>query len=278
MLGWAAADFSKRGIESARLDAELLLGQVLGLDRIHLIMESERPLEARELAEYRDLIKRRRTFEPVSYILGEREFYGRPFRVDSRVMIPRADTETLVDVALERSGRESLNGDALDLCTGSGCVATTLARERPTWRVTGIDLSDSAVTLARENAMRLGAVWGVRFLVSDLTAALGPEERFDLVTANPPYIPTAEVERLDATVRDFEPRTSLDGGPDGFAILRRVVEQGVARLRPSGVLATEVMLGQAAEVAGWFEAAGLVDVERHRDYAGIERVVSGRAG
>ena len=141
VLRWAAEDFGKRGITSARLDAELLLGRVLGLDRVHLLLESTRPLSDEELAAYRALIKRRRAFEPIAYILGEREFYALPIRVDRRVLIPRPDSETLVDVALSRTETRSMFGRALDLCTGSGCVAIAFAHQRPTWPVTASDVS-----------------------------------------------------------------------------------------------------------------------------------------
>ncbi len=276
VLTWASDDFKKRGLESARLDAELLLTQVLGVDRVRLIVDSKRPLVGAELTRYRSLIQRRRTNEPMAYILGAKEFFGRAFRADRRALIPRPDTETLVEVALDRTRLSSLDGDALDLCTGSGCVAVTLKKERPTWRVTAIDISEEAIALARENALRLNAVWGSRFLVSDLTSALRTEEKFDLVTANPPYIPSSAVDELDVGIREFEPRVALDGGADGFDLIRRVVQQGAERLRPGGVFATEVMLGQAAAVRELLEKAGLESISTARDYAGIERVVSGR--
>ncbi|MGH7439245.1 MAG: N5-glutamine methyltransferase family protein, partial [Polyangiaceae bacterium] len=157
ILRWAADDFRSRGIESARLDAELLLGTALGVTRIQLIVDGKRPLAPPELAGFRELVKRRRTFEPVAYLLGRREFYGREFRVDARVLIPRPDTEALVDVGLERTRELSMSMRALDLCTGSGCVAVTIARERPTSTVIGADLSPGALVVARDNALRLGA-------------------------------------------------------------------------------------------------------------------------
>ncbi len=167
VLRWAADDFRARGIESPRLDAELLLSRALSLTRIQLIVDSKRPLGNEELGRFRDLVKRRRAREPIAYILGEREFYGRPFRVDRRVLVPRPDTETLVDVALERTRALSMSMRALDLCTGSGCVAITLARERPTSRFVATDLSEGALQVARVNAVRLGA-YNVAFRQGDL--------------------------------------------------------------------------------------------------------------
>jgi release factor glutamine methyltransferase len=144
VLAWAADDLKRRGNEGGRLDVELLLGRVLKLDRIGLIMQSERPLLANELAAFRALFKRRRLGEPVAYLLGEREFYGISLRVDARVLIPRPDSERLVEVALERTRARSMLGAALDLCTGSGCVAIAFARQRPTWSVTASDISAEA--------------------------------------------------------------------------------------------------------------------------------------
>ncbi len=278
VVKWATDDFKTRGIESPRLDAELLLGSVLHIDRVRIITDAQRPLSADELARYRALILRRRNLEPVAYLLGQREFYGRLFSVDPGVLIPRPDTEILVEVALRRSASRSLHGRALDLCTGSGCVAITFARERPTWHVDGADLSPLAIATARRNALRLGAVHNVRWLEGDLFAPLGPgARRHDLITANPPYIPEAEVATLDPGIRDFEPHMALTGGADGLIVTRRLVAEAPAHLTPGGVLATEIMAGTSDEVAGLLHAAGLVDVEVTRDYGGHDRVVSGRA-
>lgn len=277
VLAWAAKDFSTRGFDSPRLDAELLLGYALGLDRVHLIIEFQRELSPDELARYRQLIRRRREGEPVAYVLGQREFYGLVMRVDRRVLIPRPDTETLVEVALACTRRRSLFGDALDLCTGSGCVAIAFAKHRPTWRSTGIDVSGDALQVARDNALRLGTLWNMRWLEGDLCAPLATDERFDLITANPPYIPTRDIAQLEPGIRDFEPRLALEAGADGLEVARRVVHEAAPRLRAGGVLAVEVGADQAEEVAQLFEDAGLEAIERTRDYGGHERVVSGQA-
>jgi release factor glutamine methyltransferase len=274
VLRWAADDFRSRGVDSPRLDAELLLAHALGATRIQLIVDSARPLEREELGRFRDLVKRRRMYEPVAYILGRREFYGRTFHVDRRVLVPRPDTETLVDVALSRTRHISLSMRALDLCTGSGCVAITLARERPTAQVLGTDLSEDALAVARGNALRLGA-YNVAFACGDLFDALGAPRRFDLIVANPPYIPSREIAELAPDIRDYEPRLALDGGPEGLAALRRVVAGAPARLVPSGVLALEVGAGEAAAVAALFTDEGFDRVEIARDCGRIERVVSG---
>jgi release factor glutamine methyltransferase len=276
VIAWAVDDFRARGIPSPRLDADLLLAHALGVDRIHLIVESQRALAPDELARFRELIKRRRNGEPIAYILGQREFYGLEIRVNPSVLIPRPDTEILVEVALDRTRERDLFGRALDLCTGSGCVAIAFAKKRPTWRVTGVDISEPAVELAWQNAIRLGAVFGLRFTVGDLADSLTNDERFELITANPPYIPSAEIEGLEPMVRDYEPRLALDGGADGLAVARRIIERAPLVLEPGGVLALEAHYDQAPSLAELFEAAGFEQIERRRDYGGIERVVSGK--
>ena len=274
VVRWAMDDFRARGISTARLDAELLVAHALATTRIQLVIDARRTLDAAELERLRDLVRRRRAHEPIAYILGAREFYGRVFRVDKRVLVPRPDTEVLVDVGLERTRNVSMSTRALDLCTGSGCVAITLARERPTSFVVGSDISDDALALARENALRLGA-YNVALRSGDLFSALPRTCRFDLVTSNPPYIPSGEIASLPPDIRGFEPRTAIDGGTDGLATLRRIVEGAPAGLVPGGALAVEVGEGQARAVVSMFEAAGFQGIEVRRDYGGIERVVSG---
>ncbi len=276
VLAWASDDFRRRGNPSARLDAELLLAEALGCDRIKLILDSERPLADGELGRYRALIKRRRVGEPIAYILGRREFFALPLRVDRRVLIPRPDTEVLVETALRETRDRHLYGRMLDLCTGSGCVAIAFAKERPTWRIFAVDLSAEAAALARENVQRAGVVHNLAVLEGDLFAALPDAACFELITANPPYIPSAEIEGLDADVRDFEPRLALDGGADGLAITRRIVESAARYLTPGGLLALEGGFDQAPAVAALLEAAGFNQITRAKDLAGIERVVIGR--
>jgi release factor glutamine methyltransferase len=274
VLRWATEDFRARGVDSPRLDADLLLGRAIGRTRIQLIADAKRPLDASELARFRDLVRRRRAREPTAYILGEREFYGRPFRVDRRVLIPRPDTEALVEVALERTRERSMSMRALDLCTGSGCVAITLARERRTSLFVATDVSADALAVARENALRLGA-YNVAFREGDLFAAVDPSMRFDLVTANPPYIAVGEIAALEPEIREYEPRLALAGGDDGLAIVRLIVAQARAHLSRGGRLALEVGFGEAPAAAALFAAAGYGQIEIRRDYARVERVVSG---
>jgi release factor glutamine methyltransferase len=275
VLKWATDDFRGRGINHPRLDAEVLLAFALGATRVQLIVDSSRPLMPPELARFRDLVKRRRAREPVAYLLGEREFYGRPFRVDSRVLIPRPDTETLVDVGLKRTAHLSLSARVLDLCTGSGCVGISLARERPTTSVHATDMDGGALTVARENAQRLGA-YRVSFSRGDLYEGLrAPFGAFDLIVANPPYIPSPDIAGLELDIRGFEPALALDGGGDGLDTLRRVVLGATPFLARGGALAVEVGAGEADAVAELFARSGFTDVQRTRDYGKIERVVHG---
>ncbi|MCC6522084.1 MAG: peptide chain release factor N(5)-glutamine methyltransferase [Polyangiaceae bacterium] len=275
VVAWATDDFRRRGSTSPRLECELLLCEVLGCDRVKLVIDADRPLEPGELAAYRALHQRRRRGEPVAYLRGEREFYGLRFVVDRRVLVPRPETELLVEVGLRRTQALSLSARVLDLCTGSGCVAIALKKQRPTTLVVGSDVSREALEVARLNAERLGALVG--WLESDLFAALTRcRGKLDLVTANPPYIAEPDVPGLPVDVRDFEPRLALVAGPDGLAFYRRLAAEAPAMLAPAGVLAVEVGAGQAGAVAGLFAAAGLGEVAIDKDYAGIERVVSAR--
>jgi release factor glutamine methyltransferase len=272
LLKWAAEDFRSRGIESPRLDAEVLLARALGATRTQLVIDMMKPLAPEELAVFREMVKRRRSREPVAYILGEREFYGRRFAVDRRVLIPRPDTETLVEVALARTRPASMYARVIDLCTGSGCVGITLAKERPTSPVVASDASGDAIAVASENAIRLGA-YNVAFAVGDVFAGMnGP---FDLVTANPPYIPSGEVPGLSPDIVKFEPHLALDGGADGLDVAARIIREAPSHLAPGGVLALEVGQGQAAHMADAMKTAGFTDIETARDYARIDRVVSG---
>ncbi len=275
VVSWATEDFRARGLESPRLEAELLLGHALGLSRIQLILERGRPLSSAELATYRDQIKRRRGGEPVSYILGSREFFGLPFRVTPAVLIPRPDTEALVEEALERTESRSMFGNLLDLCTGSGCIAIAFARARRTWKIQATDSSEAALAVARQNALNLGVLPQVELRSGDLFQAARSARPFDIIVSNPPYIPSADVERLDKSVAGFEPRAALDGGRDGLEILRRVVAEAPAFLRADGALAVEIQYDQGPRVRQLFLDHGYEDVRIRRDYGRRDRVVGG---
>lgn len=263
-------------MESPRLEAELLLAHGLGCDRIRLVIDAQRPLAPNELDKVRALIQRRRRFEPMAYILGQREFWGRGFTVDPNVLIPRPDTEILVEVALELTQDRDLYGTALDLCTGSGCVAVTFALERPTWHTWASDISAGALDLARGNAARLGANQ-LCFVRGDLFDPMPQDLRFDLITANPPYIPEAELATLQPDIRDYEPHIALTSGTDGLDLVRKLVPRALAHLASGGWLALEVGADQAQLVRTLMQQEGYVNVDVRRDLGNRDRVVFGHA-
>jgi release factor glutamine methyltransferase len=274
VVAWIQGDLGRRGFSSPRLEADLLVCHALGLRRIALYTDLDRPLVERELSEVRALVERRRAHEPIAYILGEREFYSRPFAVDRDVLIPRPDTETLVDVAL--AALPTGTGPVAELCVGSGAVIVTLLCERPELTGVATDISSAALAVAAANAARHGVTERLTLAQGDLFAAL-PATRFAVLVVNPPYIPSAVIPTLDPDVRSFEPMLALDGGGDGLDFYRRLSAGAGEHLVSGGTLALEVGHDQAEAVAGLLRERGYEDVRATRDLSGIERVVSGRA-
>jgi len=273
VLRLSTAHLERHGSPSARLDAELLLGHALGLGRVELYTGFERPLGEDELAECRELIARRAKREPVAYILGRWGFRGLDLEVDRRVLVPRPETELLVDRGLALL--DGVAGPAvLDVGTGSGAIALALASELPEARVAGCDVSGDALEVARANGERLGVE--VEWVASDILAGV-EGRRFHLVVSNPPYVAAGEIEALEPEVRDWEPRGATVAGETGLEAIERLVAQAPAALEPGGALVLEVGAGQAAAVAALLEGAGLAGVGRDPDHAGIERIVWGRA-
>jgi release factor glutamine methyltransferase len=270
VLGLSAAYLDARGFPGPRLDAELLLGHVLGLARIDLYLHHDRPVEPDELDRFRTLLRRRGAGEPVAYLTGTAGFRRLTLRSDARALVPRPETEILVELALARLPE---GGALLDLGTGSGAIALAVAAERPDARVTGVDRSRAALALAAENAVRLGLT--VELLESDLDVALGSERRFDVIAANLPYVPAGD-RRVEAGVHRFEPHEALYAGVDGLDLVRRAVPRAPARLVPGGTLAMEVGSEQVEEVIGLATAHGLADATAERDLAGRERFVLAR--
>jgi len=272
-LQWTAEDLATRGSTTARLDAELLLAHALGTTRLGLYLAHDRPLEPAQRSALRSHVERRRKGEPVAYILGRKEFYGLDFFVDGRVLVPRPETERLVDAVLEALPVHSVGGRVLDLGTGSGAVAIAVARARPTVDVDAVDLSEDALVVARRNALRHAAI-RVRAIRGDLFAGLPLSARYDVVVSNPPYIATGDLQGLPVDVALWEPRSALDGGADGLALVRRIVSEAPRWLSPNGRLCLEVGAGQAPTVRDLVAAVGAFDPALAiRDYAGIERVV-----
>ncbi|QRO00937.1 peptide chain release factor N(5)-glutamine methyltransferase [Archangium violaceum] len=273
VLTWTTQHFEKRGVDAPRLTAEVLLAHVLKTTRVRLYVDLDRPMEKTELTTFRALIERRMAGEPTQYLTGVREFYNRPFKVDPRVLIPRPETELLVEAALHRLPKDA-PGTALDVCTGSGCLAISLAAERPQATVLATDLSPDACTLARENAQALGVAERVTVLQGDLYAPLPPDARFDVVVSNPPYIATGEIAGLSPEVRR-EPRMALDGGPDGLVLIRKVVQGARRVLKPGGLLAMEIGETQGDAVKALLQAAGYDDARVEKDLERRDRLAFG---
>jgi release factor glutamine methyltransferase len=268
-LQWTTGYFREKGIEGGRLDAELLLAQVLGLDRVGLYLQFDRPLNVSELTEFRGLVGRRARREPLQYILGKVEFWSLSLQVSPAVLIPRPDTELLVAEALKKAPAKAA---VLDVGTGSGAIAIALAHERPDLTVTALDLSIEALTVAKGNAQRLGVAERIIFQQGDLGEFDGGS--FALVVANPPYIPAADLATLMPEVRDFEPLQALDGGADGLVCYRRLLPMAKRVLASGGWLLLEVGIGQAPFVQTMLLDSHLfVDSFIARDLSGIERVV-----
>lgn len=262
--------FRSRGIASPRLDAELLIGHALGLDRVGVYLNFDRPVREEELEPIRAMVRRRGNREPVAWILGKKEFYGRGFVVGPGVLVPRPDTETLIEAMLPRLE----NADPIyvaDIGSGSGCIGLTLAAERPGVRLYAVDISDIALAATRQNVETLGLKDRVAVLRGSLLDPIPPGRPLDWVVSNPPYIQSAVLLELEPEVRDHEPRIALDGGGDGLDVYRRLLPEAAARVRIG--VALEVGMGQAEAVAKLARAAGLTTIEVHRDLGGIERVV-----
>ncbi len=259
----------KHGIENARLNAELLTGHALGLKRMQLYLQFERPLAESELEKIRPLMKRRSTREPLQYIIGTTEFCGLTLRVDRRALIPRPETERLVELITERFAAPPAR--VLDLGTGSGAIALALAQHYPAAAVTAIERSAGALALARENAAACQLAGRVRWIESDWFAAVPAGEKFHLIAANPPYLTAAEVAETEPEVRAHEPVDALTPGPDGAAALTWILRTAPERLEPGGLLAMETGLAQHADLASLAAGLGYTAVELLRDLTGRDR-------
>lgn len=270
LIQWTQGFFARSGVDAPRLTAEVLLAHALRCDRVRLYLDFDKPLGETELTAFRELVKRRAAGEPAAYLTGRKEFFGRTFKADRRALIPRPETELVVEAAL-RALPEA--GSALDLCAGSGCIGVTLALERPRARVVLADLSAEALALARENAEALGAK--VELAQGDLYAPLEDGLRFDVIAANPPYVPASEVPRL-ARELSREPGIALDGGEGGLAVASRLIAGAPARLVPGGSLVVEMHESHAATFPSLCRDAGFASAEAFKDLAGLPRYVVAR--
>lgn len=266
-----ASDFlGKQGVESPRLNAEHLLAHVLGIKRLELYLQFDRPLGEREREPLRDLVRRRGTGIPLQHLLGTAEFCGRTFKSDARALIPRPETEQLVERALTYSSAASI----LDIATGSGVISLTLALERPEAIVSATDISPEALSLAKENAALLG-VDRINFHEVDLMPP--GESTFDLITANLPYIPSGEIPSLSREVRN-DPILALDGGPEGLDLIHRLAPLAFERLDYGGRLLLEIGIGQSEAVMACLAGHNYRDIVALPDYQGIPRFIEAVKG
>jgi len=269
------------GIDSARLDAELLLGCALGMSREELMVAATRKVSVAESDRYEDLLRRRLNREPLAYITGQQEFWSLGFLVSGDVLVPRPETETLVERALKHLAAIN-NHEApriLELGTGSGAIAVALASELPQAEIVATEIAPAALAIARRNASRNGVSNAIRFLQGDLFTALDQEleKDFDLILSNPPYIPRGEIAHLGAEVSRWEPRAALDGGVDGLDFYRRIIEEAPSYLRPGGAVAVEIGAAIGSLVLALFRNnPAYRDTQVHQDYSDRDRVVIAR--
>ena len=274
ILKWTEQYFGQKGVESPRLDAEVLLSHVLGKQRIYLYVHFDEPLQAEELARYRAMIKQRIDRVPVAYILGEKEFMGLTFKVTPDTLVPRPDTEILVQAAVDRL-KQWTDGTVrlADIGTGSGAICLSVLSMLHGVTADTVDISPAARAVAEENAATLGLSERVTFHTGDLLTPIR-EQQFTAILSNPPYIPEADIQELAPEVRCKEPMTALSGGRDGLDFYRRLCDEAPAMLTDAGFMAFEVGIHQAEDVARLAEASPLiVRTEILKDYAGIDRVV-----
>ena len=261
LLDWTTQFLGQKGSESPRLDAEVLLAHALGWKRIDLYARHGEVAPDEGRARFKELVQRRVKGCPVAYLVGRKEFFSLELEVGPAVLIPRPDTECVVDECL-RLARELTAPRVLDIGTGSGCLAVAVAKHHKTAQVTAVDVSPEALAVAGRNAAKHGVGERVRFLEGDLFGPLGATERFDFVLSNPPYIPHGDIAGLEPGVRDYEPHAALDGGPDGYAVFDRLVAGAPAHLKPGGWLIVEIGSPQEKRARERIDAHGGYELMR----------------
>lgn len=274
ILDWTKQYFADRGVENPRLDAEVLLCAVLQCERIKLYMDFERPLTGAELSQYKNYVARRGQHEPLAYILGEKEFMRNSFKVTSATLVPRPETELLVESLIKAARGLKADGDVkiLDIGTGSGAIIVSLLDYLPNAKGVGVDISVDALIVAEENSRRIGVRERAGFMQSDLFSRIPADKKFDIIVSNPPYIPAADIAGLAKDVQK-EPRGALDGGADGLDFYRRIISEAMDHMADEGILAFEVGINQAQVVAELCRKAGFKATAIRKDYADIERMV-----
>lgn len=281
-LEWTSSFFARKGVDAPRLSAELLLAHVLGLPRIRLYTDYERILSDEQRGGLRELVGRASEHEPIAYLTGRAHFFNLEFEVTRQTLIPRPDTETLVENVVQVLKRQLAleHPRILDLCTGSGCIAAAIAYHVKNAVVIATEINPQTAAVARQNIERLGLAGRVSVEEGDLfepVARLVDPQPFDIIVSNPPYIPSGQIASLDRSVRDYEPVGALDGGPDGLAFHRRILMEAPGRLVEGGLVFLEIQFDQgeaaralAEEIGGWTEVRVL------KDYSGRDRVLAGK--
>lgn len=276
---WAADELRRAGAESCALSADILLGFVLGRDRVYLLCHGEDALSAEDWRLYRSSVLRHAQGEPLQYLIGQREFYGLDFRVTPSVLIPRPETEILVEAALEIARGQLLPCvKYVDVGTGSGCIAVTMARHLPEAAGYATDISGAAIAIAKSNAQRHGITAKIAFIRTDLLDCFAAEPFFDLILSNPPYVELDGYDTLARGVRDYEPHLALFGGRDGLDVFRRLAPEVSSRLKPGGFLLLEIGAGQLGGVERLMGSEGLLPEKSLNDLQGIPRCVVFRKG
>lgn len=275
LVRWTTDYFSNHRIESARMEAEILLAHVLGVRRIDLYLNHDKPLSADELARFKSLIKRRLTREPVAYIIGIREFWSLDFSVNPSVLIPRPETECLVEALSPFLSEDSGSPRRLlELGTGSGAIAISLCHDHPRNFYVAMDRSAAALATARENGHRHGLEGRIQWFCGNWETALDPNARFDFIVSNPPYVRSGDIEGLAPEIRLFEPKMALDGSADGLFAIRHIVQTAHRYLKPGGMLAVEMGCDQRDDVSKIVSDTGQYNTPRFiKDYAGLDRVL-----
>lgn len=266
---------NKKGIHNSRLEAEILLGSVINMSRVELYVNFDRPVADEEKAAYRKLISERISGKPLQYIIGTQPFRHINLKVEQGVFIPRPETELLVDHVIEISKKMSGHLKIIDIGTGTGAIALSLAYEILDSYIYAVDISERALDLARENALNLGLLGKVSFIKSDLFENIDKDvSQADIIVANPPYIPTNVIENLQTEVKDFDPKEALDGGEDGLDFYRHIIRDSSEYLKSGGFLVFEIGDGQSERIIEILKNNNFEDIQSLKDYAGKERIIS----
>lgn len=274
LLDWCVNYFTQKQISSPRLDAELLLAHTLGIQRLDLYLKFDQPVSPQELQVFKSLLKRRGEDEPAAYILGFKEFWSKKFLVTPDVLIPRPDTEILIEVILQENTQHHFS-QAIEIGVGSGAISIILATEIESLHITGIDISPTAIAIAKQNAECHHTNERVLFIQEDFFNFV-PQQKFDLIVSNPPYVTKKEMQKLPNTVKKYEPSLALDGGEDGLNFYRKIGPFSFEFLTDNGCVFLEIGETQAEQVVNILKNAGLTDIRVKKDYAGQDRVVSAK--